>query len=426
MMTLQKALETVSVTQNLSQMKTVLEKECPTIMKALRLVDESYRAARQPKGYNLIKVKNKKLGFVYYVRYWHNGKMLPSKWCTHTNIPEKASEYAAANRQAHISRYTGQSGTEILRFFEKFYETTNPIYQNEYKKENELTEQNRKRHLSTITKKFIPFLKERNITSYDQIDVPFLDGFQDALLARGMKSNTVNMDMVPVSKILKYLMRKGIIKTNPYLSLARVSKKPGEQKTHGCYELDKLKGVFCKDWTDSKARLLNLTAYTTNMRNCEIGNFCKDDIKELSGCYFINIKQSKTESGVRLVPLHAEVYRQIMAYAHDLDSTTPVFGKTSTQYFSKAAGELGKMMNVSEEYLKKHYITFYSGRHAWKTMMSAEGLGEDIEEIWMGHKVSGDVAKLYNHRDKQGQGRMVKKAREVYKILDKIVFKAKG
>jgi hypothetical protein len=41
--------------------------------------------------------------------------------------------------------------------------------------------------------------------------------------------------------------------------------------------------------------------------------------------------------------------------------------------------------------------------------MSAEGLGEDIEEIWMGHKVSGNAAKLYNHRDKQGRNRMTKK-----------------
>jgi hypothetical protein len=53
--------------------------------------------------------------------------------------------------------------------------------------------------------------------------------------------------------------------------------------------------------------------------------------------------------------------------------------------------------------------------------MSAEGLG-DVEEYFMGHKVSSDVSKLYNHKDKQGKNMLAKKAREVFKILDKRLF----
>jgi hypothetical protein len=37
-----------------------------------------------------------------------------------------------------------------------------------------------------------------------------------------------------------------------------------------------------------------------------------------------------------------------------------------------------------------------------KTMMNAGGLGEDIEEYFMGHKTSGDVSKRYNHKGRQG------------------------
>jgi hypothetical protein len=42
----------------------------------------------------------------------------------------------------------------------------------------------------------------------------------------------------------------------------------------------------------------------------------------------------------------------------------------------------------------------------------------------MGHKVSNNVAKRYNHRDKQGQEKILEKAREVLKILDKRLFEA--
>jgi hypothetical protein len=54
--------------------------------------------------------------------------------------------------------------------------------------------------------------------------------------------------------------------------------------------------------------------------------------------------------------------------------------------------------------------------------MNAHDLG-DIEEYFMGHKVSRDVSERYNHRDKQGRKRLLTKAREMFKILDKTLFK---
>jgi integrase len=75
--------------------------------------------------------------------------------------------------------------------------------------------------------------------------------------------------------------------------------------------------------------------------------------------------------------------------------------------------------------LRAERITFYSGRHFWKTLMNAEGLGEDIEEVFMGHKVSGDAAKRYNHRDKQGRALPARKAKKVFAIPDRRVFRGK-
>ena len=85
--------------------------------------------------------------------------------------------------------------------------------------------------------------------------------------------------------------------------------------------------------------------------------------------------------------------------------------------------ENGKKLDYSavKDILEKENIVFYSGRHFWKTMMNAADLG-DIEEYFMGHRVRGDVAKRYNHRDKQGQDKIVKKAQEVFRILDKTLF----
>jgi hypothetical protein len=56
--------------------------------------------------------------------------------------------------------------------------------------------------------------------------------------------------------------------------------------------------------------------------------------------------------------------------------------------------------------------------------MNSEELGEDVEEIFMGHKASNDVKKLYNHRDRQGKQRVIRKAKKIFSILDKHIFAA--
>jgi integrase len=142
---------------------------------------------------------------------------------------------------------------------------------------------------------------------------------------------------------------------------------------------------------------------------------------------FINVRESKTENGVRFIPLHDFVYAKLAAYAKKEKRAPdePIFrfdeAKRSRLY-TRANLELGKKLKVDKDTLKAQNTTFYSGRHFWKTLMNARELG-DVEEYFIGHKVSGDVAKRYNHRDRQGQQRIIGKAREVFRILDKALFR---
>jgi integrase len=130
---------------------------------------------------------------------------------------------------------------------------------------------------------------------------------------------------------------------------------------------------------------------------------------------------------VRLVPLHEAVYGKLTAWAarNKKNSHSLLFDYRSAAPFCRANEELARRLKAGAEELAREHITFYSGRHFWKTLMNAEGLGEDVEEIFMGHKVSSNVAKLYNHRDKQGKHLMVKKAKQVFSILDRRLFNIK-
>jgi hypothetical protein len=88
------------------------------------------------------------------------------------------------------------------------------------------------------------------------------------------------------------------------------------------------------------------------------------------------------------------------------------------------APSTGQIADSRASTLKDEKITFYSGRHFWKTVMNAGNLGKEAEEWFMGHKVTRDVEKRYCHKDKQGKSVMLNKAKIICDILDQYLFGA--
>jgi integrase len=164
------------------------------------------------------------------------------------------------------------------------------------------------------------------------------------------------------------------------------------------------------------------------MRNSEIEKIKVNDLIELDNIRFVDVKESKSRNGIRLVPLHDFVYEKIQGYIKKTGKKGEDYifsahgGPNQSTLYREANILLGKKLKISEDELEKQGITFYSGRHFWKTLMNSEGLGDDIEEFFMGHKVSGDVSKNYNHKDKQGREKLLEKAKEVFTILEKKLF----
>jgi integrase len=249
--------------------------------------------------------------------------------------------------------------------------------------------------------------------------------FQNELLASGLKPQTINRYMIGIRTIFDHMVRDGYMAENILNRVDSLKTKPGDCKVVGCYEVGKPDSVFNETWTDELSYMLNLLIYSTGIRNNEIVNIKRSDIITVNSCRFIDVKKSKTENGVRFAPLHESVYEKLTAWAekNNIKEDAPLF-PARPYAFTKAYLLLGKKLGFDKAGLKAQNIGFYSGRHYWKTLMNANGLG-DIEEYFMGHKVSKDVAERYNHRDKQGRKRLLAKAREMSRILDKTLFKGR-
>ena len=94
----------------------------PDAMAALKVIDYERSKPKRQKGFNLVKRESKKFGIRYYVRYSHNGKMLSTKWNTHTSDLAIAKQYAIANKARLVEQYLSRKDAKIYTLLESFYD----------------------------------------------------------------------------------------------------------------------------------------------------------------------------------------------------------------------------------------------------------------------------------------------------------------
>jgi integrase len=414
----------------LNKIKLMYQTQFPDVLKELKEFEQMVLnpPSRQKKYFYLSKVPNKKYGFLYYVRYYDNGKLIRSRWNTFTNDFSNAQKFALENRERILAEYYKKHSTsDLFYIMETYYQDDSPYLAIDSKRGRTINAKTRSVYRNFITKKWMPFLVKNKITQFSQITPPLIAAFQNSLLDDKNKPQTVNRFIGSIKTIYAHLIMNGTIHENPFSSVTDLTINEEDLYCRNCHEIDKFKGIFKQEWSDRLSYFLCLLIYSTGLRNREIENIQVKDLITLYNYKFIDIPKSKTKNGVRIVPLHPFTYAKLKSYIdennlHHDDYLFSSSGKPrqSTDY-NKANADLGKLLNLTEAELDKEHITFYSGRQFFKTLINSEDLGP-IEEYFMGHKVSRDVSKLYNHREKQGRQKFIQKTRELLKILDKRLF----
>lgn len=414
----------------IENLQTHFQAAYPETLDELKKINRQFAERQRYKGYSLRKVPNKKHGFLYYVKYIRDGKVAPSQWNTHTNNLIAAEAFAKENREKILAAYDqrkAESGPKLYEVLKNYYSAKSPYLEETRNRGRILGKKTRNIYMNFTNKIFVPFIKECRITEFKDITPPIIAKLQTHLLKKGNNPQTINRYIGAVRAIFKHLVMNGVITENAFDKVTALKEKKC-QKIRGCHEIEKVNGVFNREWHDEMSYLLCLMIYSTGLRNSEIARIKVQNIKEINGCRFIDVRKSKSENGLRVVPIHSFAYEKVMDYVKKAEKKEDDYifsklgGPNQSTLYNMANIELGRRLGKNKEELEKEYITFYSGRHYWKTLINAHGLG-DVEEYFMGHRVSRDVAKLYNHLDKQGQEMLVKKAKDVFEILDKTLFK---
>jgi integrase len=394
----------------------------PDAVKALLALDKQIAPQRKAKLCYLSKVPNRRLGFVYYVRYLERGKLVPSRWSTGTNNLELAEKFAEDNRERILARYHERRSVQENFYdrIEKYYETDSEYLRDDLLLGRTLCEHNRVRALYDARDDFSPFLKKNSVQTFSDVTPAVLVKYQKHLRARGLAPKTVNQRMGTLSAMFNQFILHELVESNPFRSVKRLKVTDDTVNDRGCHDIEKTLGVFDERWDDPTDFLLCLLVYSTGTRNSELRRATVGDVFLRDGLQFLNIPKSKSKNGERIIPLHPFVCSKL-----DLNRPpdAPLVPITSNpgQHFIDANRTLGRKLGMLPEQLAEERITFYSGRHFYKTMLNDGGLG-DAEEYFMGHKTSSDVSRTYNHRDRQGQKKIIEVTAKVFKILDNRLF----
>jgi integrase len=419
----------------LARLARMIRETFPLTVRALQILETEYNRPRKPrKRFSLTRVQSKKHGFTWYVRYYdpETKATVPSRWSTHTNDREKAEAFAIANREILLKGYReGEGGAPVMyKILGEYYQKDSEYLRNNEKLNRVIGEKTRRVCHNFVTKVFIPYLRKENVKAFYQVTAPLIARFQMSLVEKGNKPQSVRRYFRCLKSIFSYLVMTGAIPSHCFDDVIRI--KGNKEEPRGCYDVARLNGVFSAPWEDSLSFLLCLLVYTTGMRNSEIERLRPKDIITIGPYTFLDIQTSKTRNGIRVVPLHPFVYERVQEYILKAAKGPEDYifsakgGPNQSTLYRKACLGMGARLGMKPEELDALRISFYSGRHFWKTMMSAGNLGGDAEEVFMGHKVSSDVSKRYNHRDKQGEALIVKTAGRIFSILDRVLFTPPG
>ena len=371
--------------------------------------------------------KNRK---VYYVRFFRDNKMIPSQWSTGATDYREAELFAIANKERIIKRYLNRKEGKVLySVLRRYYEEGSPYLRIDAARGRKINDNSRRILHGFVVNSFIPFLQKNRLKEFSEITPVVMSRFQNYLLMeKGLLPQSINRQIGGIKAIFSHLLMTGIIEQNVMKDIAPL--RTMNNKIRGCYSIEELFGIFSKQWENKKYYLLCSLIYSAGLRNGEIQNLTVNDIIARGDMDFINVVHSKTASGIRIIPLHPKIRETLGEWISEkrLSGSDSLFFLKKGQRIFKTAKMahiyMGALAGKSIEDLEKENLTFYSGRHFYKTMLNTYNLG-DLEEIFMGHKVSRNVSERYNHKSKRGENELLKEARKAIEIIDKTLFGAR-
>jgi len=428
----------------LEQTRNLLLQQQIEITRRLKELEKIMPKKRTGNGYTIIKQERKKDGFVYCVRYYFLGKLLPTKYSLKTNDLETANKRAVAWQDKFLSSYKKETnmGCAFHNLLSGYYAEGSTLLQESLNTKRQISKKQIKTYHSFMINSFIPFLKQEGIFTIENFKPEKILKFGGWLRdTKKLSAKTIN-DRIneAIKQALNFLYLKEKIEYNPFRHIEKgditIKAKKGEVKKRRIFPVNRLFDVLfdVEMWNLAKSKeglnnptdkqikrkkhLLCLLSATTGLRAGEVFMLKQSSIEKIGGIYFLNIDNSridldnkgvKTENSYRRVPLHKFVYKAINEYIQAMNITSDYLffsGNRKTQngtIFIESYKQCGIHCGFTESEIKMNKVDFHSFRHFYRTLLSQGGLPKELARYFMGHaKVMNDMDDRYTNIEEIG------------------------
>ncbi len=187
---------------------------------------------------------------------------------------------------------------------------------------------------------------------------------------------------------------------NPFMNHAvnKVRRGARKEEVRKAFTKDQVKSLYSNALSQEKQRLadlIRLGAYT-GARIEEICQVKLEDLIEVDGVYCIDIKQSKTNAGERLVPIHSELLPLVERLKKESKDgyllKTNRGGKYGTK--SKEMSSEFSAFKIALGYSKE--LVFHSFRHTMVTELERADIKNILVMSIVGHEVGGSLSMTFD------------------------------
>jgi integrase len=252
------------------------------------------------------------------------------------------------------------------------------------------------------------------------------DDVKDGLLqlkADGLSPLTVNKAFAAVSAPLRWAFREGKIPADPTATVKRFAR---QTRKRGIITADEAMKLAAYAWTDERARLAFLVAYSTGLRMGEIlalrsEDLGKDRISVRHAWSTVDRLKAPKNGEQRIVPADPCLIGDLVALAKSNPHRSgafvfwgtiadrPIVQSILVQRFYDALAGIG----VSAAERKRRNIVFHSLRHGWATAM-AERLTERLAMQGTGQKTLDVFRDYADHATEETVGKLAEAANDAF------------
>ena len=234
-------------------------------------------------------------------------------------------------------------------------------------------------------------------------------------MEKELSADTVNKTMTAANMPFEFLMKEGLIESNPLASVERFKVSP---KKRGIPTETEMKALMALDWdwTDSAYKLAFKVAALFGLRAGEISGLQVCDVDATADLLYIRHswndvdKLKDTKNGDdRTIPIEHSVALQLLSNAR----RNPEYSDTSFVFWSpKVSGQpmwpssfeedfyiAMQKIGISEEQRKERNIVFHSLRHYCATQIAQRASLEIAMKI-LGHRTE-EMTRLYSEHETQ-------------------------